>query len=158
MDSPMGGIFNAPNKNFRPPMMQSGGMPSAPTMPGNSRIMPPGNAMGGASPTQNSFMPQGAPMGPGMPGSDMPAPTSDQMPPPDQTGQPTSQAPFSMRAPIMDPNNNFKLDALKAGVLNPQTPTTSVGTPTQNTPATNMQQIPFMLNQLRSGANSPAPM
>lgn len=150
----MGGIFNAPNNRFRAPQPSNGqtNMPPSPSNDGSTgRIMPPGNAMSAPSQdAQNSFMPQGAPMGPGMPGSGMPTP-----PPMQNEQQPLTQPSYNTRAPIMDPNNNFKLDALKAGVLNPQNPTTSVGTPTQNTPSTNMQQVPFLLNQLKMGANAP---
>jgi len=150
----LGGIFGA--NRFRPPQPQNGqSVAPAPSNDSSTgRIMPPGNAMG-APPqnAQNSFMPQGSPMGPGMPGSGMPTPPIDMAA---QDQQPLTQPAFNARAPIMNPNDNFKLDALKAGVLNDQTPYgTSVGTPTQNTPSTNMQHVPFLLNQLRIGANAP---
>ena len=157
----MGGIFGA--NRFRPPQPANGNTmanlaPSPPNDSTNGRIMPPGNAMG-APPqdAQNSFMPQGAPMGPGMGGSGMP-PINMAAQDPQQGQQPLTSPAYSARAPIMDPNNNIKLDALKAGVLNSQDPTVQPGTPTQNTPATNMQNVPFMLNQLRAGANAPGMM
>lgn len=153
MNSAMGGIFNAPNNRFRPPMPVNG-QSNTPPAPSNDsatgRIMPPGNAMGAPQDAQNSFMPQGATAGPGTPGSGIPTP------PPMQTEQqPLTQPSYNTRAPIMDPNDNFKLDALKAGVLNQQNPVTFPGTPTQNTPSTNMQNVPYLLNQLKMGANAP---
>lgn len=53
----------------------------------------------------------------------------------------------SQQSPIMNPNNNFMMSALAGN----NTPNTSVGTPTTNTPATNMQNAPFV-SQLRAPA------
>lgn len=142
MATPMGGIFNTPFK-FRSPAMGGQISPSQPST-SSGQIMPTGSPMGDLGTSQqNSFMPQGA-VG-GIQPPSMPQPSQDQ-------NAPLTQADYSQRAPIMNPNHGYMLDAMKAGVQNPQSTSMTPGVPQSNTPATNMQNVPFWMNQLLQGS------
>ncbi len=142
--SAIGGLFNTPLR-FRNPQLS--GAPQMPPQGSTSsgQIMPPGSPAGdpAAQAPQNAFMPQGIPMGP--------VPQTQQT----QTGidpnAPTTQAAYTQRAPIMNPNNQYMLDTMKAGVLNPQATITTPGVSDSNNPQQNMRGIPFFMNQLLAG-------
>lgn len=152
------GIFNSPASRFR--MGYGGGRPDGGSMGGmggggmgggKPPMMPPGNPMGPQGPQMSpgaGFMPPGNPMGPGA--SIGAAPGGAQ-------GGPMTQAPFSPRAPISDPNANYMMSQLQAGAQQPQTPNMQPGTPINNTPATNMQNMPAFLAQLKAGADAQNP-
>lgn len=137
--TPMGGIFNTPLR-FRNPQMGGGGIVSPPSSPptGTGQIMPPGAPMGDpSSAQQNNIMPQGAVMGA------QPPPNMQQ-----DTQSPLTQPDFTARAPIMNPNHGYMLDAMKAGAQNPQNMAINPGVPQANTPSANMQNVPYWMNQL----------
>lgn len=146
----MGGIFGGSLRNRQRPYSASPGPMPAPS---SGRIMPTGGASMGVNPQpvddgpQNRFMPQGSPAGPQMPFGG-----NTSMP---QQEQPLTQAEYSPRAPVADPNQGYMLSALQGGLPPVQSPNTSVGTPQANTPGINMQNIPFFNNQLRNNANAP---